>query len=283
MHCPIESITLYFGLSSTARREVLCQLDQDRFMRKGLNLRDENGSTRFEIKFQNPQPLERIECTGPKVLAVHFHSGNVHLKLGPADQETLANFNIKWEKVCIEFDQPATIEAKCFSASVVRAGVKLTSNQDFLRKVPEDMTLLCKDGKSVKISSAVAEINCEMTELKKHQCLDDPKTLDLTDFAFETVSKVKTIILDRVIPQNVTPEEVRLMHYLLIEGREAAWLPLVESMTLDTCCDVAILADAHKKERISAAVKQFIDKNISRFEIVDPYALKAAFAVKRSD
>jgi len=76
---------------------------------------------------------------------------------------------------------------------------------------------------------------------------------------------------------------VRLMHYLLIEGRGAAWQPLVESMTLDTCCDVAILAHEHQKPKTASAVKRFIDENMSKLEIVDPYALKAAFGVKKSN
>lgn len=128
----------------------------------------------------------------------------------------------------------------------------------------------------------VARVNSEPFSAKERAC-NDTKELDLTDFTVETVSKVKTIMIERLIPHDVSPDEVRLMYYLLIEGRGSAWKPLVESMTVDNCLDILILAHEHKKPKAAEAAKRFLDANMHKFIIADPYAAKAAFAVKKDE
>jgi len=278
----VESVKLYHGFNKNTP-VTLSPRDQSLFLgQEGFKLEHENGSTRFQITFTSPQSLKRVIGNGPNVIAVHLHTGSTHLELGPTetDQQVLASLNMKWEKVCINFDQPASDEARRFSASLVRGCTKLASNHDLLRELADDITINCKDGKSVAINSTVAKVNSELFAAKERAC-KDTKAVDLTDFTVETVSKVKTIMIERVIPHDISPDEVRLMYYLLIEGRSSAWKPLVESMTVENCFDILILAHEHNKPKTAEAVKRFLDANMRMFLIADPYSAKAAFAVKK--
>jgi len=297
----VESVKLYHGFCKTSP-VTLSKKDQNLFLgQEGFRLKLENGSTQFQITFTSPQPLKRVIGKGPNVLAVHLHTSSMHLELGPTeeDQKILASLDTEWETVYIDFDQPSSDEARRFSASLFRGCTKLASNHDLLRGLPDDITLNCKDGKSVTINSTVARVNSELFSAKERVCTvarvnsepfsakeracNDTKELDLTDFTVETVSKVKTIMIERLIPHDVSPDEVRLMYYLLIEGRGSAWKPLVESMTVDNCLDILILANEHKKPKAAEAAKRFLDANMHKFIIADPYAAKAAFAVKKDE
>ena len=278
----VESVKLYHGFCKTSP-VTLSKKDQNLFLgQEGFRLKFENGSTQFQITFTSPQPLKRVIGKGPNVLAVHLHTSSMHLELGPTeeDQQILASLDTEWETVYIDFDQPSSDEARRFSASLFRGCTKLASNHDLLRGLPDDITLNCKDGKSVTINSTVARVNSELFSAKERAC-NDTKELDLTDFTVETVSKVKTIMIERLIPHDVSPDEVRLMYYLLIEGRGSAWKPLVESMTVENCFDILILAHEHNKPKTAEAVKRFLDANMRMFLIADPYSAKAAFAVKK--
>jgi len=282
MDLHVESVTLYHGFCHDASTTSLTQRDQCLFLSpQGLKLSNEYGNTRFQITFSKPQSLDHLCGHGPRVAAVHFHAGKTHLELGPSktDQQILASLNMKWEIVCIDFEQPSSDKARCFSAELLPARTKLASNHDLLRELPDDVTLNCKDGKSVTINGTVAKLNSEMFSAKE-RVGKDTNAVDLTDFTVETVTKVKGIMLERVIPHEISPDEVRLMHYILMQGRESAWKPLIASITVNNCLDIIVLAHQHNKPKITEAATQFFATNIHMFTIADPLAAKAAFALK---
>ena len=244
------------------------------------------GYLRFEIKFDAPKVVTRIDTKGPLVKYSLLTVDGITIK----KQKSHGDFSdpdfTKLNRVqCIG----ATAVFSTNPRAVLQVGfvtslcaMQLSSLHECCERVlPQDLRLVCSDG-TTTINALLASATSGMIEAKLGTGFSASDSVDLGQYKVAEVEIAKRIMLSRVIStKDVSPSVVELLHYLCVDGKDAVWPLVRETITVTNCIPYMCLADKFEDAPTRAATDKFFKDNAAQFIISDTQALLSAVEAKK--